>query len=157
MKAITNALNKVIAAGLFAGMCVLIIVTFLQVLCRFVLKVPISWSEEVARLSFVWMILLGSGLAVREGTHLSLNVLSGSLPPAARGAFAIGVNVVIVAVAVLILVYGGSYVQRSIGKRMVTIPVPANCVYIAAPISAVVMILNALENIVDQAKGGKET
>lgn len=154
MKRITKAVNRGIEEVLFCGMCVLITVTFLQVLCRFVLKIPVSWSEEVARISFVWMILLGSALGVKEGSHLSLEILMKALPKRTEHFMKILINLAVIVIAGVILWYGWNYVVRSVGKTAVTLPIPANCVYIAAPVSAFVMILNGVENVMDEWKKG---
>lgn len=154
MRTITKAVNRGIEGLLFCGMCVLILVTFLQVLCRFVLKIPVSWSEEVARLSFVWMIFLGSALGVREGSHLSLEILTAALPERLQRYMKILMNLTVAGIAAVILWYGWNYVVRSVGKTAVTLPIPANCVYIAAPVSAIVMILNAWENVWEEWRKG---
>ncbi|MCL1999920.1 MAG: TRAP transporter small permease subunit, partial [Planctomycetes bacterium] len=60
MKTISDYLGKCITGCLFILMTMLIAVTFFQVLCRFVIKLPAVWTEEVARMSFVWLIFLGA-------------------------------------------------------------------------------------------------
>ncbi len=44
---------------IIAGSClaVVVVVTFLQVLFRFVLKIPTPWTEEVTRFAFAYMPL----------------------------------------------------------------------------------------------------
>lgn len=156
MKQLTDWLRRIITLILLASICVLVVVTFLQVFCRFVIKVPVSWSEEVARISFVWLILMGAAVCVKENSHLSLEIITSSLSPKASSYMRIFVNAAIILVSLVILAAGTSYVMRSVGKTTVTMPIPANCVYIAAPVSAVLMIIFAIENIMIEIKGRKE-
>lgn len=156
MKALTEGLKRIITVVLFISICVLVSVTFLQVFCRFVIKVPVSWSEEVARICFVWLILMGAALGVKEQSHLSLEILTSFVPEKGQRVMRLVIHVVIILVSLVILVSGTSYVLRSMGKTTVTMPIPANCVYVAAPISAVLMMIFSVENILKELKIGRE-
>ena len=46
-----------------------------QVLCRYVLKMPLAWSEELVRLAYIAVSFSGASIAVRENTHISINIL----------------------------------------------------------------------------------
>ena len=156
MKALTEGLKRIITVVLFISICVLVSVTFLQVFCRFVIKVPGSWSEEGARICFVWRILMGAALGVKEQSHLSLEILTSFVPEKGQRVMRLVIHVVIILVSLVILVSGTSYVLRSMGKTTVTMPIPANCVYVAAPISAVLMMIFSVENILKELKIGRE-
>jgi TRAP-type C4-dicarboxylate transport system permease small subunit len=52
----------------------------LQVLSRFVLHIPVPWSEEVMRVLFIWATFLGASLAVKQGAHLSVRALVQVMP-----------------------------------------------------------------------------
>lgn len=64
-----------------------IIVGFLQVLCRFVLKASLPWSEELLRFSFVWLTYTAASMGIMRGTHSDVRVLVDHLPvPVQKGA-----------------------------------------------------------------------
>ena len=50
-------------------------VVFLQVVFRYVFNSPIEWSEETARILFVWITLLGTYLGVKSKSHNSIETL----------------------------------------------------------------------------------
>jgi TRAP-type C4-dicarboxylate transport system permease small subunit len=57
-------------------MGLLIVPVCMQILSRFTDFVPrYIWTEEAARLCFIWIIMLGSMIAVRDSTHFDLEVL----------------------------------------------------------------------------------
>ncbi len=153
MTTISNYLGKLIAACLFFFITVLIIVTFTQVVCRFVLQVPAVWTEEVARMSFVWLIFLGAAIAVKEGTHLTLDMVTAAMPPRMRTLMQYWVLGLILVLSGVIFYAGYSYCMRSMGKTAVTLPIPSNCVYAAVPIAAALMIFFAVEHLVNKATG----
>src|SRR5574341_2076578 len=65
-------------------------VTAAQVVFRFILKMPLAWSDELATFSFVWFALLGSALAVRENAHIGVDALVRVLPVRYRRMIAVG-------------------------------------------------------------------
>jgi TRAP-type C4-dicarboxylate transport system permease small subunit len=48
------------------------IITGLQVLSRYVFDDSISWSEEMCRYMFIWMVFFGISYAIRERRHISI-------------------------------------------------------------------------------------
>lgn len=67
----------IFAAVAFALLAVLLIA---QVVSRYVLAAPLVWTDELARLSMVWMIFVGAAVAAREGTHIALDVVVSRIP-----------------------------------------------------------------------------
>ena len=56
----------------------------LGVISRYVFGKPIVWSDEVVSISFVWLTMLGSAIAVYRNEHLRLNLFVEMLPPRPR-------------------------------------------------------------------------
>jgi TRAP-type C4-dicarboxylate transport system permease small subunit len=70
---------------LLAGLMGLMIVPVtLQIVSRYTGLIPrYIWTEEAARFCFMWIIMIGAMIAVREGTHFEVDVLP--TPKSARG------------------------------------------------------------------------
>src|SRR4030095_4653361 len=63
---------------------VLVVPVVLQIVSRFTDLIPrYIWTEAVARFCFIWIIMSGSMIAVRDGSHFDLEVLP--KPRTARG------------------------------------------------------------------------
>ena len=60
MKRFMHWLDRFDHAAILILLAGLVAVVSLQVLSRFVLKIPIEWSEEIARFIFIWICWLGS-------------------------------------------------------------------------------------------------
>lgn len=74
-------------AGLAAGVACLAAVAFLtfsQVVSRYVLRSPLTWSEELASYLFVWLTALGGAAALHIGAHYGFTLLVDKLHPAVR-------------------------------------------------------------------------
>lgn len=82
-----------------ALMGLMILPVTLQIVSRYTGLIPrYIWTEEAARFCFIWVIMLGAMIAVREGTHFEVDVLP--TPKSARGEAALRLLV-----AVLMLVF----------------------------------------------------
>ena len=69
----TKVINRII---LFLGLALIIAVS-LQILGRYVPFIPLwLWPEEVVRVSLVWIIFLGSVVALREKEHFTVDIFS---------------------------------------------------------------------------------
>ncbi len=157
MKTHRSLICRIIELLLLVLMILLVAITFLQVVCRFVFKIPISWSQETVQFCFVWIIFLGSALAVKENTHLMLDMLTSRLPAAAQKVLRVLILVLILACGGVLLAGGADYCLRTWDKTMIAMPLPAWCLNISAPLCAVLLILFALERLAAELRGfGKE-
>lgn len=77
---VTHTVEKILTYVL--GLCVLVmlLLVFGNVVLRYGFNSGITVSEEVARLSFVWLIFLGTVIAFRTKQHLGVNMLLERLP-----------------------------------------------------------------------------
>lgn len=57
-----------------------LVITAVQVFLRYAINQPLFWAEELARLCFLWMIYVGSILAVRYDKHMVVDILYEALP-----------------------------------------------------------------------------
>jgi TRAP-type C4-dicarboxylate transport system permease small subunit len=79
-----GALYHALQVLVTALMALLIVPVVLQILSRFTNLIPrYIWTEEIARFCFIWIIMLGSMIAVRDDTHFDLEVLP--VPKTAHG------------------------------------------------------------------------
>jgi len=63
-----------------ACLAVVIILTALQVFMRYIVRNPLSWTEEIIRLFSAWMIFLGSIVAMHKKGHVSVDYFVNLLP-----------------------------------------------------------------------------
>jgi TRAP-type C4-dicarboxylate transport system permease small subunit len=66
-------------------MLVLILTVFLQVTSRFLLPVAPTWTEELARMAFVYLVAFGAGAAVRSHAFVYLETVVQLMPARVRG------------------------------------------------------------------------
>lgn len=84
ISSLIGVLYRTLQVLLTVLMGLLIVPVVLQIFSRFTDVIPrYIWTEEAARFCFIWIIMLGSMIAVRDDTHFDLEVLP--RPKTARG------------------------------------------------------------------------
>lgn len=78
MMKIFNKLEEWLAGSLFMLMFAILIV---QIFSRQILGSPLTWSEELARLIFVYVGMLGVSLGIRNRQHIYIDFLYDKFPP----------------------------------------------------------------------------
>ena len=66
---------------------VTVVVIFVQVIARYILKVSLPWTEEFARFAFIWLIFLANALAERQKEHFRVSYFVEQAPRRVRYAF----------------------------------------------------------------------
>jgi len=51
-----------------------------NIISRYVFNFSFTWSDEAIRYSFIWMVLLASGIAVKRRAHLGFDLIVSKLP-----------------------------------------------------------------------------
>ena len=69
---IVNGIDKIERFLITVIFTEVIIVGFAQVVCRFILRTPLPWSEELLRFSFIWLTYTASSMGIMAGTHATV-------------------------------------------------------------------------------------
>jgi C4-dicarboxylate transporter DctQ subunit len=106
-------------------MAIMTLVTFMQVVARYVFNYSFVWALELTGVMFAWLIFIGMSYGVRVGAHIGVDLVVRSL--GARAARAVGsLAAVLCIVYSLIVTWGGyQYVLKmyDVGILMQDIPI----------------------------------
>lgn len=84
VKRIIDGYYRLLQTLAWVLMGLLIVPVTLQIFSRYTGYIPrYIWTEEAARFCFIWIILVGATIAVRDGTHFEVDVLP--MPKTLRG------------------------------------------------------------------------
>ena len=67
-----NALAEYAVCALLA---VMVVVVFLQVIFRFIIRSSLPWSEELSRYVMVWIVFLGASIGIKRKSHIGVEVV----------------------------------------------------------------------------------
>jgi TRAP-type C4-dicarboxylate transport system permease small subunit len=111
-----------------------------QVISRFVLGSPSSFTDELARFLLIWLGMLGAAYAVGQRMHLAIDLLPRALEPSARASAALGIVLqgCVLAFALGVMVYGGGqlvHLTTLLGQRSAALGAPLGAVYTVLPLA----------------------
>lgn len=119
------------------------IVVILQVFFRFVLSMPLTWSEEASRYLNLWSVLLGAALAVKYKDHLRVDLIDNLVknwPYRAQVGFYMFTTVISALVALSFLT--GS-IKMTIDRwhiPLTMVPISQGVLYLALFVSSLLML-----------------
>ena len=140
-----RAVDRGLESSLLVLMTVMVVNVAWQVFTRFVLRAPSPYTEELARFLLIWTGLLGGCLAWRRKMHLAIRLFGGSAesPPVWQRRTTLVVTAVF---SLLLLVYGGLrlvFLVLELEQRSAALGVPLGYVYLAVPVSGLVLLFYA--------------
>lgn len=91
-------------------MGLLIVPVTLQIVSRYTGLIPrYIWTEEAARFCFIWIILIGATIAVRDATHFEVDVLPTPRNPRGEAIMRLAVSGFMLVFTSIFLLYGYQY------------------------------------------------
>jgi TRAP-type C4-dicarboxylate transport system permease small subunit len=116
-------------------------VVFLQVFTRYVLAYPFDWPEELARILFVWVALLGAVLAFRKAGHFSIEAFVNLLPAMLRRGVSVLLRVTLLVFLLLVTYLGLDATLRVREQLSTAMEISMSYGYAAVPVSFACMAL----------------
>ncbi|MEL6965099.1 MAG: TRAP transporter small permease, partial [Pseudomonadota bacterium] len=110
-----NAIEETLIALILGLMTVL---TFANVIARYVFNSNILWALETTVFLFAWLVLLGASYCIKTRTHLGVDVVLNMVSPGARRLLAIVAVISCLAFSVLLLIGAWQYWSPFIGKQV---------------------------------------
>lgn len=150
MRQILNTLDRWLATLLMLLMTLMVFDVTWQVLTRFILRDPSSYTEELARFLLMWIGLLGAAYAYRKHAHLGLDIVTRALQPSARQKVELVANVLSLGFALSVMVVGGAKLMLltlELDQISAALGIKIGLVYSVLPLSGVLISVFALDNI----------
>lgn len=123
-------------------------ICFVEVVLRYGFGESFSWYDEFVGYLLVWLTFLGAVLARLHRQHVGIENLLDRLPaPVARGLRLVN-HFIMVAIHLVLLVYGAQLVSRFLTDRAITLPIPMGAIYLVLPLSATLMLMVELIHLV---------
>lgn len=144
MKTVLRLIERAIDATAIAVFAGIFLCVILQVVFRYALNNPLTWSEELARYLFIWCAFLGWIIASRRRSHLAMTFVVDRLPGAAQRAIAVVIQLATLLFAWLLGSRGLQLVRNNWDVENVAVPFNLGVVYLIEPIAAAVIATYAI-------------
>ncbi len=133
---------------------VLIVLTFLGVVWRYIFNNPFTWLEEVQTSCMVWIVFAAAGAAFRSGNHVAIEMIVDLMPAKMQKVMEWLISIVVVVVIGYLFKQSIGFIQVFIksGRATSMLKIPYTVVYGIAIVSYIDMIISYFYSIIKGVK-----
>src|SRR3989442_2677838 len=141
MKRIIEWYHRLLTWLMVATVAILIVPVTLQIISRYTELIPSwIWTEELSRFLFIWMVMLGAMIGIREGTHFEVDVWP-DLGRRATALLRIISNACVLAFALVFVWWGIAFVRFGWDQLSELAEMPMPWIFMAWPLAGVTWVI----------------
>lgn len=129
-------------------MVILVILTFINVVLRYIFDYSIPGSVELSILLFAWIIFIGSSVAMKNKGHIKIDLLEAILPKKGTRFLSILIGIMLITLSAFMCFYGFIFTYDVIGETLGASNIPKALVYLAFPIGFGLMGIHLINHLV---------
>jgi TRAP-type C4-dicarboxylate transport system permease small subunit len=135
MRRLIEAYHRLLTRLMVATVAILVVPVTLQIVARYTHLIPsYIWTEEMSRFLFIWMIMLGAMIGIREGTHFEVDVWP-ELGRRANAALRIVSHLFVLVFALVFLYWGIKFVEFGWYQESELAELPMPFIFVAWPLA----------------------
>jgi TRAP-type C4-dicarboxylate transport system permease small subunit len=147
-----EAYHRLLTRLMVATVAILVVPVSLQIVARYTQLIPsYIWTEEMSRFLFIWMIMLGAMIGVREGTHFEVDVWP-ELGRRANAALRIVSHLFVLVFALVFLYWGIKFVEFGWYQESELAELPMPFIFVAWPLAGATWLLFLGEIFADNVR-----
>lgn len=137
-----------------AVLVILVVLTFMGVIWRYILGQPFTWLEEVQLACMVWIVFAGGGAAFRTGNHTAIEMVVDLMPKITQKVVQLLISVVVMVVIGYLFANTLTFIQLMIrsGRSTSMLHIPYSLIYGIALPSYVDMIISYFYSMITGVK-----
>lgn len=139
-----SRLEEALIGFLLAAMTLL---TFVQVVLRYVFNSGFTWALEATTYMFGWLVLLAISYGIKQGSHIGVDVVVKLLP--VKGQRVVGIVAALLCIAYAVILLVGSYfyvdTMHTLGVEAEDLPIQRWVLLLALPIGFVMLLWRLVE------------
>jgi TRAP-type C4-dicarboxylate transport system permease small subunit len=139
--------------GLLAlSVLILVFPVSLQIFSRFTSLIPhYIWTEEMARFLFIWTIMIGSMVGIRDSSHFDVDIWP-DLKPRPAAVLRVISRIGVLTLAVVFVIAGIEFTRFAWNRTSELAELPLWLIHIAWPITGLTWVLYAGQQMFDDLK-----
>ena len=118
----------------------ILVLSLLEVLSRYVTGHSLVWVVELNRFLFIWLVFLAAAACYYHRLHFRVLLLGRALSRPARARLEVAIDLVSLAFAVILFVQSLHIVARTSVQRSPALLIPMSYVYLVVPLSAALIV-----------------
>ena len=155
---IRKGMNTVVSTICIVLFAVMVVVGTYQIITRFIFNSPSTVSEELLTYTFAWMAISSSAYVFGKRDHMRMTFVADKLPKEQRKILEIVIELLIIAFAVIVLVYGGFTIMGlTMTQKTASLGVMMGVIYAVVPICGILIAIYGVLNVIDLCAGYENT
>ena len=147
-------LSRIVEALVILIAGIIVAVVTAEVTLRYLFSHSMIFTEELSRYLMVWIVFLGSALAIRDGSHIHIQILVKRLSSRMQQIVKLVAYALIIAFLVFITIEGLKILPRQVQQMCITFDISLFYFYLAIPVGSILMIVFLLP-VIRQTLAGK--
>ncbi len=148
-----NVFERLLGWLITAVFIFFVLITFGQVVMRYLFANSLGWIDEASRYGFIWMVFLAAAIAARHGTHMAITLLEEVVGQTGRKALLVVADLGLVAFAALVGIGGWQLMQLNWTSLSPATGIPIAWVQLILPVFGALTALFALDHLVRVLRG----
>jgi C4-dicarboxylate transporter DctQ subunit len=140
-------LSRMVEGLIILSASVILTIVTIEVGLRYIFGHSLIFTEELSRYLMVWIVFLGGAIAIRDGSHIKINVFVIRLNTKIRQILQTVAHALTLAFLVVITIEGIRILPRQLYQMCITIDISLFYFYLAIPTGSILMIIFLLPYI----------
>ncbi|MCF0104509.1 MAG: TRAP transporter small permease [Eggerthellaceae bacterium] len=121
-----------------------------QIITRYLLNAPSTWSEELLTYAFVWMVMFGSAFIFGKREHMRMSFIADKIKGTTRRLLESFIELLIDIFSVMVMIAGGTFITNlTFPQVTASLGITMAYIYVIIPISGVLILVYSIFNLIE--------
>ncbi|WP_413303850.1 TRAP transporter small permease [Bacillus sp. 1P10SD] len=139
---ITN-IEEILSSFLFIIMCTSVA---LGVIARF-FELALVWTDELARYTFIWSVLLGTVVAFKHKKHIAIDLIGNVFSKSINQTIYVLIHGVLLILFFTLVKYGWTLTLQTWNVPTTSLQIPTGLIYLSIPLSSFLLIIYTIKDL----------
>jgi TRAP-type C4-dicarboxylate transport system permease small subunit len=145
-----STLNRLIhsISGILLGIMTMLVL--LQILFRYILELPFTSSEELARFIMVWLVMLAATVVLRNKSHIAVEYFAELCSERVQKIARIISHLFILIFCIILVIYGFELSMIAMKQIAPATQIPTGWIVLSIPVCGFISMLYTIEHIIEE-------
>jgi TRAP-type C4-dicarboxylate transport system permease small subunit len=134
-------LDKLLRWYIICLMALLVALTFIQVVARYVMSSPFTGTDQLARIASVWLTFMGAAVAVWKNKNIRIDTIEQFLPEPVRKAMFLIFDLLLIVLLAVMSVKAYEVTEMGATQDIIATPFSYAVMYSSLFVGSVLMLL----------------
>lgn len=139
--------SRLFKTGAVLSLTLMIVVVGIQIFARYFLKTSPAWTEEAARILFIYAVAFGTGTGIRNGDFIRLDLIDKFLPERIKHWLDLMTDIFILIFAGLLFSGSIAFIKLGMDESSPALEISMGFVFISMAVIGLAIIVFTLDHL----------